>query len=162
MKRYCVNCGLEVKENFCPNCGTKVDNSVNSGINITNQVFVNDSRGFVSSNNKYNLYKSIVGGIMIFFGFYIFAFSFYKDQMHLYEIVGCNIMLAFTIPGLLALVGGILSVASKKNNALLLYSGIMYFFVAIVNMCGISDVSPLFIMSCVFGILNIVFFNKTR
>ena len=159
MKRFCVNCGSEVEGNFCPNCGTKIENG-----DISNQVFVNGSNGPVveDKGKKYNLYKSITGGIMLFIGFCVFVFSFNEEQTHLYEIAGYSIMLAFTIPGLLTLAGGSLSIASKKNNQLLLYAGIAYIAGAVVNMIGISDISILFILSCVFGILNIVFYAKTR
>lgn len=159
MKRYCVNCGSEVEGNFCPNCGTKVENG-----DINNQVFVNDSNGSIVSekNDKYNLYKSITGGIMLFLGFCVFVVSFSEEQTRLYEIAGYSIMMIFTLPGLLTLVGGSLSIASKKNNQLFLFSGISYIAAAAFNLIGLSDISILFILCCVFGILNIVFYSKTR
>ena len=159
MKRFCVNCGSEVEGNFCPNCGTKIENG-----DINNQVFVNGSNGPVETEkkDKYNLYKSITGGIMLFLGFCVFIVSFNEEQTHLYEIAGYSIMMVFTIPGLLTLTGGSLAIASKKNNQLFLYSGIAYIAAGACNLIGLSEVSLLFILCCVFGILSIVFYTKTR
>lgn len=154
MSRFCVNCGTEVNENFCPNCGAKVG-EVNT---------INDVQTVEKSSDKknFNVYKLIVGIIMIFFGVCLVIFSSNSDKTYLYELAGYNIALAFTIPGILSLISGTLSILSRKNNILLIPTAVIFFITAIVNMVGISDISVLFIMSCVFGILNIVFYMKTR
>ena len=78
------------------------------------------------------------------------------------NLIGYNVFLGFTLPGIFSLAGGILSILSRKRNILLLVTGILYLCGALVNMCGIHDVSILFILSVVFGILNIVFYFKNR
>ena len=162
MKRFCVNCGSEVDGNFCGNCGAKIDNSNvgNSQVGVNNpQVFTNSS---TVNKKNYNTYRTVVGIILILLGVCLLIFSFNDDQTYVYRLAGYNIVLTFMIPGICSLVGGILSILSKNKNLFLLVSGILYFCGAIVNMCSISDISPLFIVSCVFCILNIVFFVKTR
>lgn len=157
MKRFCVYCGSEVDSSFCPNCGAKVED----GTLYSNEV--NDYvKQKIDSKKNHNIYRTVVGIVMIFIGACLLIFSMNDEQTHLYELYGYNIMLGFTLPGVFSLAGGILSVVSKNKNELLLYSGISYFVGAVINMCGISDVSLLFIMSCVFGVLNIVFFKKTH
>lgn len=154
MSRFCVNCGTEVNENFCPNCGAKVG-QVNT-INDVQTVQKSDSK------KSYNVYKLIVGIIMIFFGFCLVVFSGDSDKTYLYELAGYDIALAFTIPGVLCLISGTLSIISRKKFILLIPTAVLFFITAIVNMIGISDISILFLMCCVFGILNIVFYVKTR
>ena len=157
MKRFCVHCGSEVDSSFCPNCGTKVED----GTQYSNEV--NECVKQKLDNKKnHGTYRIVVGIVMIIIGACLLIFSMNDEQTLVYELYGYSIMLGFTLPGVFSLAGGILSLLSKNKNILLLCSGISYFVGAIINMCGISDVSLLFIMSCVFGILNIVFFKKAR
>lgn len=157
MKRFCVHCGSEVDSSFCPNCGTKVED----GTQYSNEVneYVKQK---IDSKKNHNTYRIVTGVIMVILGACLLISSMNEDQTHIYELYRYNIMLGFTLPGVFSLTGGILSLLSKNKNELLLFSGISYFIGAVLNMCGISDVSILFIMSCVFCVLNIVFYNKTR
>ena len=161
MSRFCTNCGKEVNENFCPNCGAKVPD-VNGQPNV--QTFENVQP--VQKNNDiskyFNIYEIIVGIVMVFFGICLVVFSSNGDKTYLYELAGYNIMLAFTAPGILCLAGGVLSFLSRNNKNLLIPTAIIFFVAAIVNMCVISDISILFILCCLFGAFDIVFYVKTR
>ena len=157
MKKFCVHCGSEVESSFCPNCGTKVDDGTQYSNEVNEYV-----KQRIDSKKNHNTYRTVTGIVMIIIGACLLIFSMNDEQTHAYELYGYSIMLGFTLPGVMSLTGGILSLLSKNKNQLLLYSGISYFIGAVINMCGISDVSLLFIMSCIFGALNIVFYNKTR
>ena len=157
MKRFCVHCGAEVESSFCPNCGTKIEDGTQYSNEVNNYV-----QQKIDSKKNHNVYRTVVGIVMIIIGACLLIFSMNDEQTRVYELYGYSIMLGFTLPGVFSLAGGILSIVSKNKNELLLYSGISYFAGAVINMCGISDVSLLFIMSCVFGVLNIVFYKKTH
>lgn len=167
MSRFCVNCGKEVNENFCPNCGTKVP-EVNGQPNVQSVEGVQPVQNAqpVQSNNDiskyYDIYKLIAGIVMIFFGVMMVVFSLDPDKTYLYELAGYDITLAFTAPGLLCLGGGVLSILSRKNKNLLIPTAILFFIAAVINMSGISDISILFILCCLFGALDIVLYMKTR
>lgn len=157
MKSFCVHCGTEVDSSFCPNCGTKVEDENQYSSEVNEYV-----KQKLESKKNHNTYRTVTGIVMIILGACLLIFSMSDGQTHIYESYGYHIMLGSTLPGVFSLAGGILSLLSKNRNELLLFSGISYFVGAVINMCGISDVSILFIMSCIFGVLNIVFYNKTR
>ena len=115
----------------------------------------------IDAKRNHYTYRTVTGVIMIIIGFCLFVFSFNETETFKYELFGYNIILSFLLPGIITFISGILSIMSKKKNILLLISGLLYFAGAIINMCGISDVSILFILSILFGILNIVFYKKT-
>lgn len=150
MERFCGNCGSKVEGEFCSNCGTKVGAPANTGVNTQMQ-----------NKENHATYRLVVGIIMIILGSCIFIASV-GDNASTLEAVGYNTFLGFTIPGLCALAGGILSIVSRKNNQMLLFSGICFVVTAISNMCGIKDISLLFILCCIFAPLNFVFYSKAN
>ena len=99
---------------------------------------------------------------MIILGFCIFIVSLNDESTLKYELLGYDMTLAFMIPGIVTLAGGILSIVSRKTNKLLLISGLCYVAAALSNVCGIEDISLLFILCCIFAPLNFVFYSKTN
>lgn len=152
MEKFCGNCGKEIQGNFCSNCGKKVG-EVSS---------VNNSSDDYSKNKKHDIYRLVSGIVMILLGACLVLASLGEEDVSFYESIGYNLLLAFTLPGLFSLIGGILSIVSRKYNILLLISGILFACGAAVNMCGIHDVSILFILSVIFTIFNIMFYLKNR
>lgn len=152
MEKFCGNCGKEIQGNFCSNCGKKVG-EVSS---------VNNSSDDYSKNKKHDIYRLVSGIVMILLGACLVLASLGEEDVSFYESIGYNLLLAFTLPGLFSLIGGILSIVSRKYNILLLISGILFACGAVVNMCGIHDVSILFILSVIFTIFNIMFYLKNR
>ena len=162
---YCSNCGSKVEGRFCPNCGKEV---------TQNGVFQQENNGQISpelnayfkqkldSKKNHDVYRIVVGIVMIILGFCITIAGLSEDYTLEYILLGYNLTLAFVLPGIFILAGGILSIVSKKVNILLLISGILYLAAAICNLCGISNISLLFILSCIFGPLNIVFYSKAQ
>ena len=147
---YCSKCGEKIEGNFCTHCGTEAGQIVkDSPIKVT--------------DNKHNTYRLVVGIIMLILGSIIFMASLSEETVAKYEIIGYDITMGFMIPGIVTLVGGVLSIVSRKeNNTLLLLSGICYVAAAVSNCYGIKDISLLFIMCCVFSILNFVFYTKSN
>ena len=126
----------------------------------------------MNAKKQHNGYRISTGIIMIVISsFVLFAAlvltsnksSVYSRYITIdYDALTTAILFALTLPGLCTLAGGILSIVSKKNNNLLLVSGILYLVAALVNMLAITDISILFILACTFGIINIVFYSKAR
>lgn len=136
MGKFCQNCGTELNENqdICLGCG----------VLIKKEAIINKD-----SNNDHSGYKTTTGVIMIILGVCMVLGA--SDDMYEYPI------LVFTLPGLLGIVAGILSLCSKKNLTLLLISGIILFVGALINFLGIIDVSIFMILAIIFGIFNIVY-----
>lgn len=177
--KYCSNCGSQVEGSFCTNCGAKVSdgqvNVQNNGV-ANNAGFNNEVNAYfqqkIDAKKNHNGYRIAVGVIMIVLGAIIFFAGIVINsalestnvltRLEYAQYAKMNITLALTLPSLLVLAGGILSIISKKNNMLLLISGISYLVAAVCNICAISDISILAILCLVFGPINIVFYTKTR
>ena len=155
MEKFCSKCGSEIQGNFCSNCGKKVGE-----VSSYNSVVDDYLKQKIDNKNNHNTYRLVTGIIMIIIGSCLLLASMNEESAR--NLIGYNVFLGFTLPGIFSLAGGILSILSRKRNILLLVTGILYFCGALVNMCGIHDVSILFILSVVFGILNIVFYYKNR
>ena len=166
--KYCSNCGSKVEGSFCSNCGTKVGE--------TNTQISGDVNSYLQqqmeSKMNHNGYRLSVGIIMIIVGALILLAGLvinsalesgsFSDRLQYIEYVNLNLTLAFILPGLSVLAGGILSIISRKENTLLLISGICYLAAAVLNICAISDISILCILCLIFGPINIVFYTKAR
>lgn len=161
MGKFCSKCGSKVEGNFCTNCGTKIGEKAEATKIISEDVndYLKDK---VRAKRDHSNYRLILGIIMIVLGFCVFVVSFNDESVLKYEDLGYNMTFGFMLPGIAMLAGGILSILSRKNNKLLLISGFCYLAAAICNICGIQDISVLFIMSCVFVPLNFVFYSKTN
>lgn len=146
---FCSKCGEKIEGKFCTNCGTQAG-----------QVVAAPTAKAV--DNNHNTYKLVVGIIMVILGALIFIATLDDATVAKYELVGYDVTLGFMIPGIAAAVGGILSIVSKNNKQFLLFSGIAYVAAAVSNCVGIKDVSILFILSVIFGILNFVFYAKAN
>ncbi len=155
MEKFCSKCGSEIQGNFCSNCGKKVGE-----VSSYNSVVDDYLKQKIDNKNNHNTYRLVTGIIMIIIGSCLLLASMNEESAR--NLIGYNVFLGFTLPGIFSLAGGILSILSRKRNILLLVTGILYLCGALVNMCGIHDVSILFILSVVFGILNIVFYYKNR
>lgn len=146
---FCSKCGEKIEGSFCTNCGTPAG-----------QVVAAPTAKAV--DNNHNTYKLVVGIIMVILGALIFIATLDDATVAKYELVGYDVTLGFMIPGIAAAVGGILSIVSRNNKQFLLFSGIAYVAAAVSNCVGIKDVSILFILSVIFGILNFVFYAKAN
>jgi len=137
MAKFCQNCGKELNENqdICLGCGMllKKENT--------------DAKVKVKGNH--NGYKTTTGIIMIVLGACMIIGA--SDELYDYPVI------VFSIPGLIAVVSGILSLVGKKNSSLLLISGILLFVGALINFLGIIDVSIFMILAIIFGIFNIIY-----
>lgn len=169
--KYCVNCGTKINGKFCSNCGAKVENEQTSKeITPEIQEYIYNQMNNKKNHNGYRISTGII--MIVVSAFLLFAAIYldsvksdpfrYYDYNKLFMALNTNVTFALTIPALLVLTGGILSIVSKKNNNLLLVSGILYLVAALCNMMAISDISILFILACTFGIINIVFYSKAR
>ena len=155
MEKFCSKCGSEIQGNFCSNCGKKVGE-----VSSYNSVVDDYLKQKIDNKNNHNTYRLVTGIIMIIIGSCLLLASMNEESAR--NLIGYNVFLGFTLPGIFSLAGGILSILSRKRNILLLVTGILYLCGALVNMCGIHDVSILFILSVVFGLLNRVFYYKNR
>lgn len=142
MARFCQNCGTEIKEeqDICLGCG----------------VFLNNENTLVKKveKKKHSGYITSTGIIMIILGVCMVLGA--SDDLYEYPI------LVFSIPGLLGIVSGIITLNSKKNIKLLLISGILLLVGAVINFIGIIDVSIFMILAIIFGILNIVYSRENN
>lgn len=158
MKKFCSKCGAKVEGNFCTNCGNKIEEN---NIQISNEVsdYLQDK---IRSAKNHDTYRVVVGIIMIILGFCVFIASINDETTLKYELLGYDITLGFMLPGIATFIGGILSIVSRKTNKMLLISGLCYVAAAICNVCGIEDISFLFILCCIFAPLNFVFYSKAN
>ena len=146
---FCSKCGEKIEGSFCTNCGTPAGQVVAQP--VAKEV-----------DNNHNTYKLVVGIIMVILGCLIFIATLDDTTVAKYELVGYDVTLGFMIPGIAAAVGGVLSIISRNNNQMLLFSGVAYAAAAVCNCIGIKDVSILCILSVIFGILNFVFYAKAN
>ncbi len=179
--KYCSNCGSKVEGSFCTNCGAKVQDAQVNNVGLDanqgmNNGFNNEVNAYfqkqIDAKKNHNGYRVAVGVIMIVLGaIMLFAGIVIQSALNSANVltrleyaqyVNINLTFAIILPSLLVLAGGILSIISKKNNMLLLISGISYLVAAVCNICAISDISILAILCLVFGPINIVFYTKTR
>lgn len=132
---FCQYCGKEINEgqDVCLGCGRAIE------------------RKKVKNNNGYFMTSSI---IMI-----VLAIIFILGSQE-YEIL--DITTIFIVPGIFALIGGILTITGRKNKIMVISGGVLYFIGMIINSIGIKDISLFGIMAIVFGILNIVFGLKIK
>ena len=144
---FCSKCGEKVEGSFCTNCGTPAGQVISAPASKT-------------ADNSHNTYRLVVGIIMVVLGALIFIATLNDETVAKYELIGYDVTLGFMVPGIAAAVGGILSIISRNNNQMLLFSSIAYIAAAVCNCIGIKDVSILFILSVVFGIINFVFYSK--
>ena len=153
--------GLKYGYNFCTNCGTKVAEKAEATKIISSAAndYLEDK---IRAKRDHDIYRLVLGIIMIILGFCIFMVSLDDGSIDKYELIGYDMTLGFMLPGIATLVGGILSIVSRNNNKMLLISGICYVAAAISNVAGIQDVSLLFILCCIFATLNFVFYSKTN
>ena len=179
--KYCSNCGSQVEGSFCTNCGTKIQDG---NVNVQNNAFngannaglSNEVNAYfqqkIDAKKNHNGFRIAVGVIMIVLGAIMFFAGItiksalestnVLTRLEYAQYININLTLAIILPSLLVLAGGILSIISKKNNMLLLISGIAYLVAAICNICAISDISILAILCLIFGPISIVFYTKTR
>ena len=173
---YCSNCGSKVEGKFCSNCGKEViQNNIQE--NVQNNQFSPEMNEYfkekLESKKNHNGYRLATGIVMIIIGALVLLASLalsdrldskshYNISSIYYAYRNIDLTLVFTLPGLLVLAGGILSIVSRKSNVLLLISGIGYLCAALINMSAIKDISILFILCCIFGPINIVFYSKAR
>ena len=158
--KYCSNCGAKMEGNFCSNCGAK---SVQENETQINQEVADYIKTKVEGKKNHNGYRLSVGIIMIVLGALVFIGGLnIEDALETFGIESSQVTMALTLPGLLCITGGILSITSKKNNTLLLASGIAYLVAAVLNIITISDISLLAILCCVFGPINIAFSTKNN
>ena len=145
MPMFCGNCGgkLEEGQQFCSGCGQKVNTDINTVLSKTNKPVGN-----------YGTYKMIVGIIMI-----LICFCLLSAGMQSYED---EAMLVFTLPGILGMVAAIMTICSRSNKKLFKPAGIIFIVSAVVNFFGIFDISIYAILGILFGILNIVYSNKSN
>lgn len=170
--KYCVKCGTKITGNFCANCGYKVEQEVTNQITPEMAEYLNRQMYGKKCHNGYRISTGIimivVGAILLFTALYLESlksdpYKYYRSANIYRSIISnVNIIATFVIPSLLCIAGGILSVISKKQNTLLLISGILYLVAALCNMVAISDISILFILACTFGVINIVFYSQVR
>ena len=161
MGKFCSKCGSKVEGTFCTNCGTKITEKAETVKVISDDVndYLKDK---AMAKRNHSTYRLVIGIIMIFLGVCVFVASLGEDFADKYMDLGYDMTLGFTLPGIAALAGGILSIISRKNNKMLLISGICYVAAGICNVCGIQDISILFILCCIFAPLNFVFYSKTN
>ena len=159
MGKFCSKCGTKIEGSFCTNCGTKADVKAETVISNDVNDYLKDK---ARAKRDHDIYRLVVGIVMIIVGVCIFIASLGEEYIEKYEDLGYDVTLGFTLAGIAALVGGILSIVSRKNNKMLLVSGVCYVAAAICNVCGIEDISLLFIMCCIFAPLNFVFYSKTN
>ena len=145
---FCSKCGEKLEGNFCTNCGTPAGQ------------IVNNTTAAKPVNNDHSTYRLVVGIIMVILGLLIFIASLNDETVAKYELAGYDMTLGFMIPDIATAVGGILSIISRNNNQMLLFSAIAYIGAAVCNACGSQDVSLLCILCVIFGILNFVFYSK--
>ena len=132
MGKFCSNCGHELTEgqDVCLGCGKVVSSNIK-----------------MKNKGNHSGYITTTGIIMIVLGVCLIAASgddYYGEPI-----------LIFTIPGLLGLTAGILTLNSKKNHQLLFVSGFLLFLGALFNFMGILDLSIFSILAVIFGIFNI-------
>ena len=160
MGKFCSKCGTKLEGNFCTNCGAK---ATDKGNNFVANNDVNDYlKDKVRAKRNHDTYRLVVGIIMIILGSCIFIASLDEGITDKYELLDYNITLGLTLAGLATLVGGILSIVSRKNNKNLMLSGLCYVAAAICNIAGIRDVSILFVLCCIFAPINFVFYSNTN
>lgn len=158
MAKFCGKCGAEIKDEFCTSCGAKASEASKvSSNNDVNEYF----HGKLMSKKRHDLYRIIVGIVMLILGFLIAIAALMYEDLDLSFSVD-NVTLAFLIPGIFTFIGGLFSIISKKVNVLLLISGISYIVAAIVNAIGIENISLLFILCAIFAPLNIVYYFKAE
>ena len=156
MTKFCGKCGAELKDEFCTSCGAKAGEAASSAAvgNDVNEYF----REKMMNKKKHNGYRMAAGIIMIILGALLCCVAIAADDIESVDVSSYNVALVFLIPGLFTLVGGILSIISRKVNVLLLVSGILYALAAICNAIGIENISLLFIICAVYAPVNIVYY----
>lgn len=146
MQKFCVHCGSELKEEqeVCLGCGVLVKDNIQEK-NIQNTVKTPKSNG--------GTYKLVTGILMILLSLCLLAASLdaYEDE----------VLLTLMLPGFLGLIAGILNVCSSSNHNLLKPAAILFFISAGINFLGIFDISIFSILTIVFGILNLVYCQKS-
>ena len=143
MGKFCTNCGNELNEiqDICLKCGALVPKENNN---------LSDKK---KTHNGYIKTSSI---IMIVLG------SCMVLGANANSSLVNNIFLVFILPGLAAIISGILALCSKNNKKLLLISGILLIVGAIINFFGIIDISIFIILAVLFGIFNIIYSREEK
>ena len=165
--KYCVKCGSKINGKFCSNCGAKIEETPTQ-ITPEMAAYLNNEMVASKQHNGYRLATGIVmiivSSLVLFAALVLLsAKDGYEHSIIFdYDLVKSAFIFALALPGLCTLTGGILSIASRNNNNLLLTSGILYLVAALINLIAITDISILFILACTFGIINIVFYSKAR
>lgn len=136
MGKYCSNCGSELNEtqDICLKCGVLLKKDIS-----------------VPKKKKHSSYIKTSSIIMIIIGACMILGA--NANSYMYD----NIVVVFILPGILAVISGILALNSKKNRKYLLYSGAFYIIGAVVNFIGIIDISFYMILAVIFGIFNIIY-----
>ena len=140
MGKYCSNCGNELNEtqNVCLKCGVLLENKNIDTNNVNKQKSHN---GYIKTSS---IIMIVLGAIMVLGG---------NENSYLYD----NIALVFILPGLIAIIAGILGLCSKNNKKLLLTAGILLLIGALLNFIGIIDISIFMILAVIFGIFDIIY-----
>ena len=155
MAKKCNVCGQEVEGNFCQNCGNKVTEE--SG--AVSKELTDFMAQKLENKKNHSVYKVTVGIIMTIIGALVLIGGLAEDSDVIFgELLDYNVTLAFVIPGIATIIGGVTHIVSKYVKPMLPVSGTLYLVAAVVNMVGIENISILAILGIVFGILNLVYF----
>lgn len=141
MGKFCTNCGKEIKEDqdICLGCGKII------------------KKDLPPKKKDHTAYIITTGIIMIVVSFCIFIAGL-SEETSSYT----NQIIMFTIPGILGIVGGILSLIGNKKKDFLLISGLVFFAAAMINFVAIIDISIFTILAVIFGIFNIIFSREKQ
>ena len=136
MGKFCTNCGKEIKEDqdICLGCG---------------KIIKKEPTSVKKDHKTYIITTSI---IML-----VISASLLISGLNESTLEYGNRIIMFTIPGVLGIIGGVLSLLGNKNKMLLLISGLVYFTGALINFVAIIDISIFAILSIIFGIFNIIY-----
>lgn len=106
-----------------------------------------------------NIYRVIVGIIMIIYGAYIMFFQY--SAFHVLDLFERYTLVYSTFPGFGAMLGGIMSIISIKKNVLLFFSSILFFIAGIICVINFGFYS-FSIMCFIFCFFNIIFYEMVR
>lgn len=136
MGKFCTNCGKEIKEDqdICLGCGKIIKKEPTP----------------VKKDHKTYIITTCI--IML-----VISASLLISGLSESTLEYGNRIIVFTIPGVLGIIGGVLSLLGNKNKMLLLISGLVYFTGALINFVAIIDISIFAILSIIFGIFNIIY-----
>ena len=84
MGKFCSKCGAKVEGNFCTNCGTNVaEKAETKTISNAANDYLEDK---VKAKRDHDIYRLVLGIIMIILGFCIFIVSLDEASIDKYEL----------------------------------------------------------------------------